>query len=218
MAIEQVLRMVQQLAADPEYRHPRSLSPAFVREAITLSDDDTLELVARLCQLNEFRYMWAGVIVIQRHPTAFGKLGWKFLEPIGNLMDSWGKVDVFASLAGPAWRTGQLSDARVMRWTRSKSRWWRRAALVCTVFLNRRTVGGTGDTLRTLMVCEALVSDRDDMVAKGMSWALRDLLKRNRPAVERFLEEHEAELPALVKREVRNKLTTGRKNPPRKRA
>ena len=218
MASERVLQLVKQLTDDPEYRHPRHLPADFIREAITLSDDDTLELVARLCQLNEFRYMWAGVIVIQRHPTASRKVGWKFLEPIGNLMDSWGKVDVFASLAGPAWRTGQLSDARVMRWTRSKSRWWRRAALVCTVFLNRRTVGGTGDTPRTLMVCEALVSDRDDMVAKGMSWALRDLLKRDRPAVERFLEEHEAELPALVKREVRNKLTTGRKNPPRKRA
>ncbi len=66
------------------------------------------------------------------------------------------------------------------------------------------------------MVCEALVSDRDDMVVKGMSWALRDLLKRNRQAVEQFLEEHESELASLVKREVRCKLTTGRKNPPRR--
>ena len=67
------------------------------------------------------------------------------------------------------------------------------------------------------MVCEALVKDRDDMVVKGMSWALRDLLKRDRQAVERFLEEHEGELAALVKREVRNKLTTGVKNPRKKR-
>ena len=66
------------------------------------------------------------------------------------------------------------------------------------------------------MVCEVLAGDKDDMVAKGMSWALRDLSKRDRQAVETFLEEHEQELPALVKREVRNKLTLGVKTPRRK--
>ncbi|UCH43602.1 MAG: DNA alkylation repair protein [Dehalococcoidales bacterium] len=217
MASEQVLRMVEQLAENSEYRHPRELPFTFIQEAATLSDDDALELATRLCMLNEHKYIRAGVIIIERHPTAFGRVGWEFLEPIGNLMDDWGKVDMFACLAGPAWRTGQLSDAQVMRWTHSASRWWRRAALVCTVFLNRRTLGGTGDTPRTLTVCDALASDKDDMVVKGMSWALRDLLKRDRNAVERFLEEHEGELHARVKREVRNKLLTGRKNPPRKR-
>ena len=88
--------------------------------------------------------------------------------------------------------------------------------MVCTVFLNRKAQGGRGDTPRTLMVCEVLASDKDDMVAKGMSWALRDLSKRDRAAVEKFVEDHRDELPALVKREVRNKLTLGVKNPRRK--
>ena len=88
--------------------------------------------------------------------------------------------------------------------------------MVCTVFLNRKAQGGRGDTPRTLMVCEVLASDKDDMVAKGMSWALRDLSKRDRTAVEIFVEEHKDELPALVKREVHNKLTFGVKNPRRK--
>ena len=67
------------------------------------------------------------------------------------------------------------------------------------------------------MVCEVLAADRDDMVAKGMSWALRDLSKRDPEAVEKFVEAHKDELPALVKREVCNKLTLGVKNPRRKR-
>jgi 3-methyladenine DNA glycosylase AlkD len=67
------------------------------------------------------------------------------------------------------------------------------------------------------MVCEPLAGDRDDMVAKAMSWALRDLIAHDRLAVERFLRKHDARLPALVKREVRNKLTTGVKNPRRTR-
>ena len=144
-------------------------------------------------------------------------IDWEYLEPLGNRMDSWGLVDAFASLAGPAWREGQISDETVMSWTRSENRWWRRGALVCTVFLNRRTLSGRGDTPRTLAVCEALAGDRDDMVVKGLSWALRDLSKRDRAAAERFLKEHEGELHARVKREVRNKLETGVKNPRRMR-
>jgi 3-methyladenine DNA glycosylase AlkD len=130
-------------------------------------------------------------------------------------MDSWGMVDAFAALAGPAWRAGQISNVRVLRWTRSTNRWWRRAALVCTVFLNRKAQAGTGDTTRTLTICEELVADRDDMVAKGLSWALRDLSKRDRTSVENFIKIHESVLPALAKREVKNKLTTGLKNPRR---
>jgi 3-methyladenine DNA glycosylase AlkD len=132
---------------------------------------------------------------------------------MGNQMSSWGDVDIFASLAGPAWRGGQISDRRVHRWARSPNRWWRRAALVCTVFLNRRSVGGRGDAARTLAVAEVLATDRDDMVVKGMSWALRELIPLDRRTVQRFLREHDDVLAARVRREVRSKLTTGLKNP-----
>jgi hypothetical protein len=55
------------------------------------------------------------------------------------------------------------------------------------------------------------------MVVKAMSWALRELIPVDRRAVERFLKRHDAVLAARVKREVRNKLTTGLKNPRRQR-
>jgi 3-methyladenine DNA glycosylase AlkD len=188
-----------------------------VNESAGFRDDEVLDLAARLWRLREHRFLFAATTVLCRHPTALRKVRWKVLEPLGNQMDSWGAVDQFAMLAGPAWREGRISDARVLRWTRSRNRWWRRAALVCTVFLNRRSQGGEGDTTRTLMVCEPLAADRDDMVAKAMSWALRDLAAHDPRAVGRFLLRHDGRLPALVKREVRNKLTTGVKNPRRPR-
>ena len=46
-----------------------------------------------------------------------------------------------------------------------------------------------------------------------MSWALRELVPWDKQAVEGFLEEHDGVLVARVKREVRNKLETGLKNP-----
>jgi hypothetical protein len=103
----------------------------------------------------------------------------------------------------PARQRGQISDWRVHRWARSPNRWWRRAALVCTVLLNRRSVGGQGDSRRPLAVAELLDGDRDDMVVKGMSWALRELIPVDCRAVQRFLRRHDAVLAARVKREVR---------------
>ena len=50
-----------------------------------------------------------------------------------------------------------------------------------------------------------------------MSWALRELIPHDADAVRDFLKKHENVLAARVKREVNNKLTTGLKNPKRKR-
>jgi 3-methyladenine DNA glycosylase AlkD len=58
-----------------------------------------------------------------------------------------------------------------------------------------------------------LVNDRDDMVVKAMSWALRELAKRDANAVRDFLNEHREALGGRVAREVNNKLQTGLKNP-----
>lgn len=59
---------------------------------------------------------------------------------------------------------------------------------------------------------ETLVVDRDEMVVKSMSWALRELAKREPKLVRAFLSTHKGALAARVTREVDNKLTTGLKN------
>lgn len=124
----------------------------------------------------------------------------------------WGSADMFAvTLAGVAWREGRITDARVMKWARSPDRWRRRLGLVATVPLNSRARGGTGDIRRTLTVCRVLVDDRDDMVVKALSWALRELAKREPASVECFIRDEQRRLAPRVRREVTSKLETGRK-------
>jgi 3-methyladenine DNA glycosylase AlkD len=106
-----------------------------------------------------------------------------------------------------------VTDGVIHRWAASEDLWWRRAALVSTVALNVRSHGGYGDTPRTLAVCRLLADDPQDMVVKALSWALRELVVHDPEAVWAFLAENEDVLAARVKREVRNKLTTGLKNP-----
>jgi 3-methyladenine DNA glycosylase AlkD len=152
------------------------------------------------------------------HRKTFETLGEKEIEEFGEGMNSWGTVDTFARrLSGPAWLRGQISDELIHKWAHSEDRWWRRAALVSTVALNVRSHGGHGDAQRTLSICKLLVEDRDDMVVKAMSWALRELVIHDPDSVRAFLEKHENVLAARVKREVWNKLRTGLKNPKRDR-
>jgi 3-methyladenine DNA glycosylase AlkD len=154
--------------------------------------------------------------LVCHHRAALRSLGERELELFGRGMASWDAVDTFACyLAGPAWRERQVPDALIEGWARSTDRWWRRAALVSTVPLNLTARGGRGDTARTLLICRMLVADRDDMVVKAMSWALRELCRRDAQAVRDFLAECEGRLAARVVREVRHKLETGLKNPRR---
>jgi hypothetical protein len=137
-------------------------------------------------------------------------------EFLPTLID-WCTTDCYGCfISGVAWREGVWSDDDVLALTWSEDRWVRRAALVSTVPLNLKARGATnpkGEARKTLRVCERLVNDRDDMVVKAMSWALRELARKDPAAVKAFVEKHRDRLAARVLREVKNTMTTGLKNP-----
>jgi 3-methyladenine DNA glycosylase AlkD len=170
------------------------------------------QIAADLCKVDCYR--WLAYELIRGHPAAFERLGPEELKELGRGINSWWTVDAFArTLSGPAWLRGQVPDALILEWACSNDRWWRRAALVSTVALNVRSQAGRGDVPRTLTICRSLAGDQDDMVAKALSWALRELVVHDAGAVKEFLAEFDQVLAARVKREVNNKLETGRKNP-----
>jgi hypothetical protein len=155
-----------------------------------------------------------GFELVRFHPRALAGLSLREVEALGRGLDTWSAVDCFGLfVSGPAWRLGRLPDARIHRWAASPDRWRRRTALVSTVPLNSAAHGGSGDPRRTLALCRRLAADRDPMVVKALSWALRELAKRNPAAVRAYLAADGLKLAALVRREVENKLATGRKNP-----
>ncbi len=151
--------------------------------------------------------------LIAGHREARESLTIKRIETLGAGIDNWGWVDFFCcTLVGQAWQNGQLSDGNIRCWSRSKDQWWRRAAVVATIPLNTKSRGGNGDSARTLMICQILVSDKSVMVQKAISWALRMLVSWDRKAVKQFLADNESVTSARVKREVKRKLITGKKN------
>lgn len=171
-----------------------------------------IDLAKQLVATDIFECRQVAYELVAGHKGALSALNEKTLIELGKGIDNWASADTFAALlAGPAWREGQISDARIMRWVKSPDHWWRRAAVVCTVAVNQKARGGSGDAPRTLAVCRQVAADRHDMVAKAVSWTLRELAKRDPQPVVDYLDEQDSVLPARVKREVRRKIETGRK-------
>jgi len=190
----------------------RAVRRAYSKRLSYATADEVLCLGYTL--LERFDRRWIAYELIRDHDEAFARLRSPQVRRLGQGMDGWGAVDAFGTtISGLAWQRGQLPDSLIQTWTRSSDLWWRRAALVSTVPLNTASHGGRGDAPRTLRVCRALIDDREDMVVKAMSWALRSLAVRTPGRVEAFLYRYDERLAARVRREVRNKLGTGLKNP-----
>lgn len=201
---------------EPNTSRLRAVRKRFSWRLERAAPEEVLALAFRLLASGSARERWFAYEFIHDHKPALHSLDAPLLERLGEGMASWDQVDTFAPyLSGVAWRRGQIGDEVIARWAASPDRWWRRAALVSTVALNIKARGGRGDVPRTLATCELLVDDRDDMVVKAISWALRAASGHDAEAVAAFVEAHEARLAARVIREVRNKLETGLKNPGR---
>lgn len=218
MAAEQTQapdEIAAQIAERIEALDDRSTQPVrAIRQEYSsqLRDAPAADVIAVALALRD-QHRWVGYELIYHHPEALAACRIRDIEALGEGLDGWVAVDTFARyIAGIAWQREQIEEDDVRRWARSPDRFWRRAALVSTVPLNLRAAGGTGAPRRTLDICAMLVDDRDDMVVKAMSWALRELIFWDSKAVEDFITRYDSFLASRVKREVRNKLETGLKN------
>ena len=203
------------LASMPTKNAPsfRLVRRAWSKRLKTSSGRSVISMSRQLVSLGVWERLFA-YEVLTHHRDASHALRPKDVVALGRGIRSWGEVDCFASyVAGPAWRDGNLPTRVIQGWTRSEDHWWRRAAVVSTVPLNNRARGGEGDAKRTLGICRLVVRDRHDMVVKALSWALRELSKRDTLAVRTFLDHYSQQLAPRVLREVQNKIRTGLKNP-----
>jgi 3-methyladenine DNA glycosylase AlkD len=206
--IDQRIRALPDQTTEPV----RQIRREYSRRLRDISAADMLAMAEALVS----QQRWVAYELLYHHPSRLAGLTTEAVERLGQGIDGWDAVDAFARyISGPAWQQGLIPDEAIQRWTTSADRYWRRAALVSTVPLNLRAAGGTGDTDRTLDICARLVADRDDMVVKALSWALRELAHWDPDAVRRFLADHQDVVAARVSREVQHKLETGLKHPRR---
>lgn len=124
-------------------------------------------------------------------------IGPKHFDKLDKLLDdftSWSIVDDFATGKGSI--TSVLLDrypretlALHKRWLTSPNQWKRRT---CVVTFTRKTAADGQYVDETLRFCKTLMRDPEDLVQKGVGWALKDTMRAG-PAAKR-------RVTALVKR------------------
>ena len=190
----------------------RAIRREFSRRIASAAPESVIQLALHLLDADSDLLRFFSYEIVSYHKLAFEQLTTDDLLKLGRGLNSWSSVDCFAMyLSGPIWASGRLSDKTIATWAHSDNRWLRRTALVSTVALGRR--GNPEDLRRVAQICTLLAADRDDMVVKALSWALREVAKKHPKEARAFLTAHKDALAARVIREVNNKLTTGLKTP-----
>jgi len=175
--------------------------------------EEKLKLIQGLVREDVFEMQQLAFEYLKSDKKLHPAINQGFIESIERNLDNWLSVDYFGSVVvGCAWREGVITTDQVKEYLQSPDFWKRRVAIVATTALNLRSQRGTGDKVRTLEICQLVVDDHHDMMVKALSWALRELAKRDEEAVSGFLLEHEDQSHKKVLREVRKKLETGKKN------
>ena len=147
--------------------------------------------------------------LIANHKGAMEALTRADVEKLGKGMDSWTRW----TASGRLWRGRRGDGPDRRRCDREvvavEGLVVAEGGVVCTTKLNVK--GTKGDAKRTLVVCEMLIDDREDMVVKAMSWALRALAQRDPKSTERLWNDI-VRGGGAGSAEVGNKLRTGLKS------
>ena len=200
------LRLLPDDANTPTIRKVRRRYSRLLKKAPA---ELVVEVARDLLRTRQHRYRFVAYELVFHHEAALASLDAEMVRLFGAGIDHWSSVDIFAHyIAGPAWKNEQVPDAVFLKWAQSDDKYWRRAALVSTIYLY-------GDSSRMLQFCRLLVDDHDDLIVKAVSWVLREAVQYNRLGVEQFLSDYDMVLAARVKREVRNKIRAGLKSPRR---
>jgi 3-methyladenine DNA glycosylase AlkD len=109
-------------------------------------------------------------------------------------INNWDIVDVSAPWMGVYLLEVDDPMPLLMKFSKSKSL-WQRISIILTFALIR-----AGDLEPTIIISEALLKDKEDLIHKAVGWMLRELGKKDVNLLRRFLKQHSHEMPRTMLR------------------
>jgi 3-methyladenine DNA glycosylase AlkD len=215
--------------ADPEYKagtsgvlrtqlkvhgvrvpHLREIARAWQQAHKKTASQDLLALVESLWDGDSQEERLLAVELLERYRRTVPDLTWNHFDRWRSKLDNWGLTDSLASRILAPWLIADPERRLDHLWAliADEDVWSRRLALVATVPINRGHTEFTIPDL-TLQLVDQVAHERDPMITKAVSWALRELTKSHPDRVAAYLEDHREGLAAHVVREVEHKLRTG---------
>jgi 3-methyladenine DNA glycosylase AlkD len=133
-------------------------------------------------------------LVVHRASDLTRKRVYDFYLGHTRYVNSWDLVDVSAPPLVGAYLVDK-SRQPLYDLARSPLLWERRIAIVATQHFIRQ-----GDFADTLKIAEMLLPDKEDLIHKAVGWMLREVGKRDQPALETFLKQTYRKMPRTMLR------------------
>ncbi len=111
-------------------------------------------------------------------------------------VDNWGRCDSLCGVTGLLIHQYPELAPKLEKWTRSKNRWFKRAAAVSLIVPALK-----GQLLdRVFWTADTLMMDEDDMVQKGYGWMLKEASKTFNAEVFAYVLKHKDRMPRTALR------------------
>jgi 3-methyladenine DNA glycosylase AlkD len=139
----------------------------------------------------------AAVFLLENIIAKFGDEEFELLESWLPRISNWSDHDGLVHyLIAPMVAAKPARVSRVFRWAKSPNRWFRRAACVGLIQGTRRKMFFSEIT----SLSDLFLSDKDDMVQKGLGWLLRETAKADAKRAVPYLLRIRGRAPRLVLR------------------
>ncbi len=150
-----------------------------------LSLEEDMQLVGKLIKSGNSTLIHIGIHLLGLRREELDPTHFKFFDVFFDHFVGWGNVDHFctgkSSMLGSMLKRHPEEVIGLLRkWNRSDNRWKRRASVV--VF-TRRIVEDGRFIDEALNLCENLIWDEEDLVRKGVGWALKDNMRGDKERV-----------------------------------
>lgn len=148
----------------------------------SLNIDERRELALRLVDTGIEEEAAVAVWLLRDSIKQLGAADCGYFDQFAGKMRSWSTTDDFSvHVISPLLRAEPEPFLRLLRdWNHSDERWKQRASVVA--FTRRK--GDAGELMdKTLELCEQLIWSEDDLIRKGVGWALRDAMRVDKERV-----------------------------------
>ena len=154
----------------------RQMLKEFRSRFLDLTLQERLELASRFLEEDIGELGHVGLYIITLSAKELSPEHFTYLDGLPEHFRSWSHVDHLALgvLQPLLWRYREETLGLLEEWSRSPIRWKRRASVVTFV----RKAAKSGEfTDEVIHLCENLIWDEEDIVQKGVGWALKDNLR-----------------------------------------
>jgi 3-methyladenine DNA glycosylase AlkD len=139
-----------------------------------------------------FTFDWARKLKGQYRKSDFAR----FERWLKDYIDNWGNCDHFCGITGQLLVQYPDLVSKIRKWTKSKNRWFRRAAAVSLI-----DPVSEGILLNEVFkTADLLLTDDDDMVQKGYGWMLKEAGNRFPDEVFEYVIKNKRDMPRTALR------------------